>query len=189
MADRAVADHATDVHALREAVELGEVLAVRLPLPREPVEDAGGRDVLDRLHELGEVLTVLGLAGRERHAAVAEHDGRDAVPARRRRDRVPADLGVEMGVDVDEPRAHDPPLGVDRLPAAAIEVAHGGDPVAGDRHVAPERRTPGAVDHGPVSDHEVVCHACPLGLPSAEPTRAWNPPPCALKRRWIKLIL
>jgi hypothetical protein len=164
VADRAVADHAADVDALREAVELGEVLAVRLPVPREAVEDAGGGDVLDRLHHLGEVLAVLGLARREGDAAVAEHDRRDTVPARRRRHRVPADLGVEVGVDVDEPRAHDATFCLDRLAAVAVDIAHGRDPVARHRHVAPERRSPGAVDHRPVPDHQVVSHARPLVL-------------------------
>ena len=56
---------------------------------------------------------VAGLARRERHAAVAEHDGRDAVPARRRADRVPGELRVEVGVDVDEARRDEPAVGVD----------------------------------------------------------------------------
>ena len=42
--------------------------------------------------------------GRERDAAVAEHDRGHAVPARRRRVGVPGELRVEMGVDVDEAR-------------------------------------------------------------------------------------
>ena len=54
VAHRAVADHAADVDALRHAVDLAEVLAVGLPVPREALEDARGGDVLDRLHELGE---------------------------------------------------------------------------------------------------------------------------------------
>src|SRR5205823_9928038 len=74
----------------------------------------------------------------------------------------PADLGVEVGVDIHEPGADDASRGVDRLAAVSVDVTDSGDPVAGHRHVGPERRTPGAVDHGSVPDHEVVCHACPL---------------------------
>ena len=44
---------------------------------------------------------------REAEAAVAEHDGRDAVPAGDRAPRVPADLGVVVGVAVDEARRDD----------------------------------------------------------------------------------
>ena len=102
---RAVTDHPPDVDALRQQVERVEVLAVGLPAPREPVEDAARGDVLDRLHHLGEVLAVLGAHGRERHAAVAHHDRRHAVPARRAEQRVPADLRVEVRVQVDEARA------------------------------------------------------------------------------------
>ncbi len=116
-AHRAVPDHAADVHALGHAVDRVEVLAVGLPVPAEALHDRVGGDVLDRLHHLGEVLPVLGLARRERHAAVAEHHRRDAVPARRRADRVPRELRVEVGVDVDEAGGDELAVGVD-LPRA-----------------------------------------------------------------------
>ena len=65
VAHRAVADHAADVDALGQRVDRGEVLAVGLPVPGEPVEDRVGGDVLDRLHELGEP-ALLALADRAR---------------------------------------------------------------------------------------------------------------------------
>jgi hypothetical protein len=89
-----VTDHPADVHALRERIERLEILAVGLPLPRHAREDALGRDVLDRLHEVRKVR-------REYHPAVAHHDGRNAVPARPSH-RIPEDLRVEMCVDVEK---------------------------------------------------------------------------------------
>ena len=101
------------------------------------------RDVLDRLHHLGEVLAVLGAHRRERHAAVAHHHRRHAVPARRREQRVPADLRVEMGVQVDEARRDQPVGRVDLASAAAVDLADRDDAVAADPDVGrPTRRGP-----------------------------------------------
>ena len=50
---------------------------------------------------------------RERHTAVAEEHRGHAVPAARRHHRVPTDLGVEVGVQIDESRRHDTAGGVD----------------------------------------------------------------------------
>ena len=46
-----------------------------------------------------------GRTGREADAAVAHHDGGDAVPRRRQQAAVPGGLAVVVGVDVDEARA------------------------------------------------------------------------------------
>ena len=54
-----------------------------------------------------------GLHRGEAEAAVAEHHRGDAVPAGDRAVRVPADLGVVVGVQVDEAGRDDQPVGVD----------------------------------------------------------------------------
>ncbi len=118
---RAVADEPADVDALRGAVEPAEVVAVRRPVPRQTLEDRPAGDVLDALHHLGEELAPARCDRGERDAAVAEHHARDAVPARRRRQRVPAELGVEVRVHVDEPGRDDASLGVDLAPAMGID--------------------------------------------------------------------
>ena len=51
--------------------------------------------------------------GREADAAVAHHDGGDAVPARRREQRVPGGLAVVVRVDVDEAGGDERAVGVD----------------------------------------------------------------------------
>ena len=60
-------------------------------------------DVLHALHQLDEPLVAVGGRRREADAAVAHHHGGDAVPRARRDPRVPGDLGVVVGVDVDPP--------------------------------------------------------------------------------------
>src|SRR5690606_9860890 len=142
-------DHAAHVDPLGPAVDGTEVLAVGLPVPVEAVEDGGGGDVLDRLHHLGQVRPVLGSAGGEGHPAVPQHDGGDAVPARRCRRRVPGELGVEVGVDVDEARRHDGSGRVDggggRTDLGPVQLADGDDRVAPDGKVARHGIAPGAV--------------------------------------------
>ncbi len=157
VAERGVTDHAADVDAEGRAVEPREVVAVRLPVPREPVEDAPCGDVLDRLHHLRDVGVVVGSLHRgERHATVADHDGRDAVPARRRPDRVPRELGVEVRVHVDESRRDEATIGVELAGAALGHRADRDDPIAVDGHVRGSRRRARAVDERAVPDHEVV---------------------------------
>ena len=99
---------------------------------------------------------------READAAVAHHDGGHAVPARRREQRVPRDLAVEVRVDVDE-AGRDEQRRRRRSSRArrAVDRADLGDDAVGDRDVGGARRRPGAVDDGPALDHEIV-HAFPL---------------------------
>ena len=85
VAHGAVADHAADVDALGQRLERVEVLAVGLPVPRQPVEDAARRDVLDRLHHLGEDSRSSGCTGAKVTPQLPMHHRGDAVPARRRR--------------------------------------------------------------------------------------------------------
>ena len=161
--DGHVADISGGVDALGHGVDGVEVLAVGLPVPVEPLQDRGGRDVLDRLHHVGERLGLARTERRERHAAVAHDHRRDAVPARRAHERVPTDLGVEMGVEVDEPRRDQPPVRLDDLGGSRrVDVAHGDDAVAVDRDVRPYGRRARAVDHCATPDHQIVSHRATL---------------------------
>ena len=70
-------------------------------------------DVLDALHQLDQEVLLAGFDGREADAAVAHHDGRDAVIAGGREVRIPGGLAVVVGVDVDEARRDREAGGVD----------------------------------------------------------------------------
>jgi MoxR-like ATPase len=83
------------------------------------------------------------------------------MPARRGPARVPGDLRVEVGVDVDEPGGNDATLGVDGAPgrrAVVGQITDRDDLVAVDRDVADERVAPRPVDDRPILDHEIMCH-------------------------------
>ena len=159
MADRAVPDHAADVRALRETVHGVQVLAVRHPVPRQAVHDGVARDVLDALHELGQVRPVLGSARGERDAAVAHDDAGHAVPAARRADGIPGELGVEVGVDVHEARGDDAPVGVELTMSLGVERRVDGDHAVADHaHICGLGRSPRAVDNRAVPDDEIHVH-------------------------------
>ena len=160
---RAVPDHAADVDALGHRCQGVEVLAVGLPVPRQSGHDGLAGNVLHGLHHLREVTTVFGLAGGERHAAVAEHDRGDAVVAGRRGDRIPAQLRIEVRVDVDETGCDVLAVRADLALALFFDLADLRYAVAVDGDIRGHRGTAGAVDHLAAPDHDVMAHGSPCG--------------------------
>ena len=154
----AVPHQPADVDHRLQAFDGIQVAAVGLPIPRQAGEDGVLGNVLDGLHHAGKELPVLLAAGRERDAAVAEQGGGDAMPSHRRHMRIPADLRIQMGVQVDEAGRDDEALGVDFFLANALHFANGGDGTAVDGDVACDRRTAGAIDDGAVADDQVMSH-------------------------------
>ena len=167
-ADRAVTDEAHHVDRRVEVVECVEVLAVALPRPRQPAEDRLCRDVLDALHHVREHLAIVGPTRCERDAAVAHQRGRDAVVARRGEQRIPADLRVEVAVDVDESRGDRLSGGIDLTDADLVDPSDRRDRDAGDPDVGGDGFAPGAVDDGAVADDDVVGHGNSSGVGGSE---------------------
>ena len=161
-----VADHAGDVDAGLQAFDGVEIAAVVFPVPRQAGEDGVLRNVLHRFHHAGEEFLVRRLAGRKGDAAVAHEHGGDAVPAHRRQRRIPANLGVEVGVQVDEAGGDGHALGVDLPPPLALDLAHLGDAAAFDGDIARHRLRAGAIDKLSPANHDVVhWNVPPLDLP------------------------
>ena len=80
----------------------------------------------------------VGPDGCEADAAVAHHDGGDAVVAGGREIGVPGDLGVHVGVDIDPAGGDKHAFGVDLALAGADFAADGSDAVAVDGDIAEE---------------------------------------------------
>jgi hypothetical protein len=77
---------------------------------------------------------------REAEAAIADDDGRDAVLARRGDEGIPVDLGVVVGVDVDEAGRHERAVGLEDAPRSlARATADLDDAIAVDPDVARPR--------------------------------------------------
>ena len=115
VAHRAVADHAADVDALRACGRSRRGTRRRSPSPT-PAPRGCSRRGCPRPTPSARRASARspGAHGRERDAAVAEHDRRDAVPARRGRVGIPRELRVEVRVDVDEAGRDERAVGVDR---------------------------------------------------------------------------
>jgi len=154
-AERAVPDVRADVRPERQRREVAHVLRERFPAPRDAGLHGRRRHVLDAFHQVHEEVAVGRLAGREADAAVAHHQRGDAVPRRRRAQRVPGDLGVEVRVDVDEAGRDDGAARVDDLAGRAVVAADADDAIAGDGDVGLEGQPSAAIDHQAAADHEV----------------------------------
>ncbi len=183
----AVADHGGDVDA-DVAVEAGQVVGGGTPVPVDADLEGGGRHALDLDHHGGEVGGVgLVADGGEGEAAVAHHDAGDAVEAGRGGVGVPEQLGVVVGVGVDEAGTDHLAGGVDGLGGVgARQVADGGDAALGDADVGAYPGGARAVDHRAARDEQVV-HG-------GEATRRTPPSPdgasgfrgaCRSSRRWV----
>ena len=105
----AVRDLRGHVHGVGQSVEHVEVLREALPPPADALGQRRARDVLHALHQGDQPVVTVGLHRREPDATVAHDHGRDALPRGRGQQRVPGDLTVVVGVDVD-------PAGRDQQP-------------------------------------------------------------------------
>ena len=100
---------------------------------------------------------------REAEATVPNDDRRDAVPAGDRAPGVPLDLGVVVGVEVDEAGGDDQASGVQlMLGRRAAEATDASDVAVLDRDVCLVARNLGPVDDGSTTDEDVeICHRSP----------------------------
>ena len=155
-AQRAVRNLRADIDGARQALQCVEIFREALPVPLQAFGQGDAGDVLDPLHHLDQGLLVLGPHRREADAAIAEHQGRGAMPGGRRQHGIPCGLAVIVGVDIDPARRDQPSLGLDLAPAGTGLTADLDDPVAGERNVALEGGRAGAVDDGAAPDDDVV---------------------------------
>ena len=145
-----------DIDGARQPRERVEVIREALPVPFEAFGQRDAGNVLHPLHQIDQRLLVLLADGGEAHAAIAEHDGRGAVPGRRCQDGVPGRLAVIVRVHIDPSGRDDPAVGPDFAPARTGLAADLGDPVAIDGDVALESRRSRAVDDSAAPDDDVV---------------------------------
>ena len=100
----------------------------------------------------------IGCSGGEPDPAVAHDHGAHPVPTGWGDERVPRDLGVVVGVDVDEAGRQQQPVGVDAATSSANGSGwlDGRDRLAIHRNVGGPARRARAVHHEGVADRQVV---------------------------------
>ncbi len=157
-AQRRVADIHAVVDRLGQALDGREIFREGLPGPVDAGGHRLGRDVLDRRQAARIPVAVLGLAGRQREAAIAHHHRGDAVPARAAAQRIPRHLRVHVGVAVDEARRHDQAVGIDRARRGRRDAADLDDAAVLDADIGGEARLARAVDDGAAADEEIEGH-------------------------------
>ncbi len=167
------------------AVEAVEPVAERRPSPVETGPQRVQRHPLDPREHPGEVVVLVGCRGRQREAAVAAEDRGDAVLHRRARGRVPEQLRVVVGVQVDEARRQRLPLRVNGFRGWLIDVADRDDPSVADADVAVTGGCAGAVDDLGVADQQVEHAKPPSRLAASHPSSGsgWRNSCAAL--RWV----
>ncbi len=123
---------------------------------------AAAGDVLDTFHQADQPVLLAGPHRSETNATVAGDDGGHPVTAGRLQQRVPADLPVVVGVDVDESGRDDLAGGVDGLGGIAFQrrtarpAAPNLDDLAVlDGDVGVESVRAGAVDDGATGDFQI----------------------------------
>ena len=105
--------------ALQRIHEIGEAL----PLPGQASGQHRVGNLLDALHQIHQRAAMMLLHRREADAAIAEHHRGDAMPARRRQQRVPHRLPVIVRVHVDPAGRDQEAVGVDLAPAGTLLAA------------------------------------------------------------------
>ena len=99
----------------------------------------------------------------ETHAAISEQDGRHAMPARGRKQRIPHRLTVVVRVHVDPAGRDHQPRGIDVAPGRPLLTADGGDPAFCNGNVAAKGSLAGAVHDRAATNDDVVHANLPLG--------------------------
>ena len=153
----AVADVGGDVDRTSLAAQLRQVLGKGLEAPRDAGLQHAERHALD----LGQVahrdVAVGGLARRDGEAAIADHGRRHAQRRRGPNLRIPGDLGIEMGVAVDDARHQRQAVGLDHLAGRHLErAAHGCDAACADGHVADHGCAARAVEDQCAAEKDIV---------------------------------
>ena len=135
-AQRGVAGKAGDVGADTVLFQHVEILRKALELPA----DTGTQRIERHAFDMGEVahreIAILRLAGGDGEAAIAEHGRRDAECRRGIDERVPGDLGIVVGVAVDDAGREGEASGLDRLLRRTEFRADRGNPTVADAEVA-----------------------------------------------------
>ena len=152
-AHAAVADVGGDVDRTALAPKLRQVLGKGLELPR----DAPAQHVQRHALDLGQVahrdVAVLRLARRDGEAAIADHRRRHAQRRRGPHTRIPGDLGVEVGVAVDDARHQAQAVGLDHLACRCAQVGPDlSDAAISDGDILDRRRAAGAVEDQGVAE-------------------------------------
>ena len=145
-ADRGVSHQKPGVDG-KAPIDPVEVLSKRPPLPGSRSFERAQRNPFDHRHHPLDVLRIVAADGGDRESTVPSHHGRHAMNGRRAGGRVPQELCVVVGVDVDETGADHLAGDVDLFGAVLVDLPDGRHPAGSDTHVGQAARRSRSVDH------------------------------------------
>ena len=153
---RRMADEGRDVGHCALALEQAQVVGIALEVPVHPGAQRFQRHAFDVSEIAQREIAVARPARRDGEAAVADHHAGHAQCHRRRRERIPQELRIVVGVQVDDAGGQRQALCVDPAACGAEVLADGGDAAVLHRQVACAGRRAEPVDERCVFDYEVV---------------------------------
>ena len=86
------------------------------------------------------------------------------MPAHRRQVRIPTDLCVKMGVQVNETRRDCMSLRVNLFLATTLDYANGSDSISIDSDICFDRLTACTIYYRSIPYHKIMSHTCLLSL-------------------------
>ena len=155
-AQRMMRDLRGHVDRPRQPFERIEKIGEALPIPFQAFGEHRTGNVLDPLHQIYEGIAMIWPHWGEADAAIAKQNGRDAMPRRRRQDRIPGRLPVVMSVNIDPARRDQQSVGDDLAASWTCLTANCGDMFAIDCQVAREYFLASPVNDGAAADDDVV---------------------------------
>ena len=157
-AHRAMPHHAGNVDRRTQPLNGVQVPAVILPVPGKTRQDGVLGNVLDGFHHARQQFDVCRLARRERNPAVTHQRRRDAVPRNRCQRGIPADLRIQVRMQVDETRRDEVARCVDFFPARALYPTDGGDETIVNGEIARNRFGTCSINDLSAPNYDVMSH-------------------------------
>src|SRR5437867_12850910 len=80
--------------------------------------------------------------------------------------RIPLDLGIHMGVMINESRRNDQPVDIDRSASVSLNPPNLSDPPVFDCDIGQVGRQTGTIDYATTTKHQVIAHLQFLSMES-----------------------
>jgi len=155
-ADRRMPDQDGQIGVRTLSSNGGEVFGKGLELPIDPGSQRADVHALDDREVAHDQVAEMRRRRHDPETAIAGYDGRYAQRWRGRQGRVPGDLRVVMGMDVDDARHQGQSAGVDDFSSVSADLANGGDAPISDGDIGAAGIMAEPIDNRRAADHEIV---------------------------------
>ena len=149
-------DLRSNIDGVLPAIQCVEILRICFPVEIDTCFHHRAGDFLDGFHDLQRKRPVVTSKRSESHRAVPSDHRGHSMPGRWGQDRVPHDLSVVVGVQIDEARSDKPSGTVDLLATWFAHLPDKGNQPLVDGHIGPERRLARPIDDKATPDYKIM---------------------------------